>query len=419
MENTTNSKSNNQNSPIVELDPKTIEIIKSTAPVLAEHGEAIAVRLYELLLSSEPELTQFFNPSNQSSGKQAKALANAVYAVAANIDNLAPLESAVVQIAHKHRSLQIQPEHYPIVGENLLLAIQQILRIEPTSEVITAWAKAYEFIANIFIDLEARMYKEAESQPGGWSGFKDFKVIKKEKESSVITSFYLQPSDGGPITNYFPGQYLTVKIRRPQDSYAQIRHYSISDAPGKDYYRISVKREESFGESGGVSAYLHDHLEEGGTISLAAPAGTFTLDLSSSRPLVLISGGVGLTPLVSMLNATVELQPNRPIIFIQAALNGTVHAMKDYITSMTKTYPHVKSFVCYEKPTELDYLEKNFHQEGFINAKWLEEILEELNSDFYFCGPTAFMSTINSILNELKIPQAQRQFEFFGPMQNI
>lgn len=401
------------------LDSQIIETVKSTAPVLAEHGEAIAIRLYELLLSSEPELTEFFNPTNQANQRQARALADAVYAVASNIDNIEVLLPAVVQIAHKHRSLQIKPEHYPIVGENLLLAISQVLGLDPGSEIISAWAKTYDLIAQVFIDLEAQLYKDVESQPGGWSGFKEFEVVKKHPESSVITSFYLRPLDKGPIAAYLPGQYVTIKIRRPQDPYPQTRHYSLSDSPGKDYYRISVKKEDSTAINGAVSNYLHTVIKEGDVVSLAAPAGVFTLDLDSLRPLVLISGGVGVTPLISMLDVALEKQPNRPITFIQAALDSSVHAMKSYIADVVENNPHVKSFICYEQPNEADQLANNFHQKGFIDSSWLKEILEETNADFYFCGPPAFMSTVDSILEELGVPKNQRQFEFFGPAKSL
>ncbi len=180
-----------------KLDQKTIEIVKSTVPVLEEHGQAITSEFYKLLFTNHPELKNIFNQTNQKRGRQPQALANAVYAAAANIDQLENILPVVIQVGHKHRSLNIQPEHYPIVGENLLKAMKAILGDAATDEILEAWAKAYQVIADVFIDVEKGMYQETAEQKGGWTGYRDFTVYKKEKESDVITSFYLKPMDGG------------------------------------------------------------------------------------------------------------------------------------------------------------------------------------------------------------------------------
>ncbi|MGZ4134492.1 MAG: globin domain-containing protein, partial [Tumebacillaceae bacterium] len=136
------------------LSPKTIEIIKSTVPVLEVHGTAITKRFYQMLFTNHPELLNIFNHANQAQGRQQNALAGAVYAAAANIDNLAAIIPVVKQIGHKHRSLGILPEHYPIVGETLLAAIKDVLGDAATDEIINAWAEAYGVIAGAFIGIE-------------------------------------------------------------------------------------------------------------------------------------------------------------------------------------------------------------------------------------------------------------------------
>ena len=402
------------------LNAKTIEIIKSTVPVLEKHGKDITTRFYELLFSKHPELLNIFNQANQKQGRQQTALANAVYAAAANIDNLGAIIPVVKQIGQKHRALGVQPEHYPIVGENLLQAIKDVLGDAATGEIIEAWAEAYGVIADAFIGIEKEMYKETKEQPGGWEGFRNFIVDKKVKESDVITSFYLKPEDGGAIASYQAGQYLTVKVQPEGDEHTSIRHYSLSEALGKDYYRISVKREDGNGakSDGIVSTYLHQNVQAGDVLAISAPAGEFVLE-KKDLPVVLISGGVGLTPMVSMLHTVIEQQPEREVTFIHAALNSNVHAMKDDVAQLAREHSNVRSFVAYSQPTEQDRAAKNFDKEGFVDLDWLKSILPTNQADFYFCGPTPFMKVVNSALKEWGVAAENIHFEFFGPASEL
>ncbi|MDR9852762.1 NO-inducible flavohemoprotein [Paenibacillus sp. VCA1] len=396
----------------VMLTQETIDIIKSTVPVLEVHGKEITTVFYQLLFENHPELLNIFNHANQREGKQQTALANAVYAAAAHIDHLENILPAVKQIAQKHRALNVKPEHYPIVGENLLAAIKTVLGDAATPEIINAWAEAYGVIADAFIGVEAEMYREAENAPGGWAGFRPFVVERKVKESDVITSFYLKPRDGGAISSYLPGQYITVRVKPENQPYAQIRHYSLSAAPGGDSYRISVKRESGApGKPDGVvSTYLHDRIHEGDVIEISAPAGSFTLDTSKSIPLVLISGGVGLTPMASMLETVLKEQPERKVTFIHAAINESFHAMREHVEQLDASHDNLKSYICYEKPLG----QVACHKTGYIDLPWLQEITSQ-DSDFYFCGPVPFMSAVNKALKEWGVPEERIHYEFFGP----
>lgn len=398
------------------LNSKTIELIKSTVPVLEVHGKAITTRFYQLLFSNHPELLNIFNHANQKQGRQQTALANAVYAAAAHIDNLEAILPAVKQIAHKHRSLGVKAEHYPIVGQNLLAAIKDVLGNAATDEIIGAWAEAYGVIADAFIQVEAEMYREAEQQEGGWEGFRRFTVVKKVKGSNVITSFYLKPLDGGTISRFKPGQYISVKAEIGGETNTHIRQYSLSDAPGKDYYRITVKREDAVGQNprGMVSTYLHNQVQEGDTIQISAPAGDFVLDVDKQIPVVLLSGGVGLTPMVSMLN-TLANQGERPVTYIHAAINSEFHAMREHVQQLAAQHENIKSYVCYEKPTKEDRNTWNYDKEGYIDLTWLKSILPSNRADFYFCGPIPFMKAIHSALKEWGVPADRIHFEFFGP----
>ena len=401
------------------LDQKTIEIIKSTVPVLEVHGEQITTVFYKTMFENHPELLNIFNHANQKQGRQQRALAGTVYAAAKYIDNLEAILPVVNQIAHKHRSLGILPEHYPIVGKHLLIAIKEVLGDAATDEIINAWADAYGVIADAFISVEAEMYDAAANQRGGWKDFRPFIVSKKVEESEVITSFYLKPVDGKEIASFKPGQYISVKLEIEGEDFTHIRQYSLSDAPGKDYYRISVKKEAGMETPDGkVSNYLHNTVEEGEVLQISAPAGDFFLNTEKDTPVVLLSGGVGLTPMVSMLNTVADLQPEKEVTFIHAAQNGKVHALKDEVAA-TAAKAKVNSVVFYDQPTEEDRENNNFDVEGYITKEWLKENVDLAQSDFYFCGPVPFMKAINTALKGLGVTEDRIHFEFFGPMASL
>ncbi|WP_079510171.1 NO-inducible flavohemoprotein [Mesobacillus jeotgali] len=401
------------------LDQKTIEIIKSTVPVLEVHGEQITTVFYKTMFENHPELLNIFNHANQKQGRQQRALAGTVYAAAKYIDNLEAILPVVNQIAHKHRSLGILPEHYPIVGKHLLIAIKEVLGDAATDEIINAWAEAYGVIADAFISVEAEMYDAAANQKGGWDGFRPFIVAKRVEESEVITSFYLKPVDGKAIASFKPGQYISVKLEIEGEKFTHIRQYSLSDAPRKDYYRISVKKEAGMETPDGkVSNYLHNTVEEGEVLQISAPAGDFFLDTEKDTPVVLLSGGVGLTPMVSMLNTVAELQPEKEVTFIHAAQNGKVHALKDEVAA-TAAKAKVNSVVFYDQPTEEDRLNNSFDVEGYITKEWLKENVNLEHSDFYFCGPVPFMKAVNAALKDLGVTEDRIHFEFFGPMASL
>jgi nitric oxide dioxygenase len=402
------------------LDSKTIEIVKSTSPVLQEHSQKIGERFYELLFSRVPELYNMFNQTNQKRGIQQGALAYGVYLAGANIDNLEAIQSMVERVTEKHRALGVQSEQYPVVGETLLEAVKDVLGDTATDEVIAAWDKAYQAIADTFIDIEDKLYQQTEQKPGGWIGNRSFYVDRKVKESEVITSFYLKPRDGKAIPFYKAGQYLTIQADIEGEKYSHMRHYSLSDAPNKEYYRISVKREDpqDGAPAGIVSNYLHNKVSEGDSLLIAAPAGDFTF-ATEEQPIVLLSGGVGITPMMSMLNTLVETHPEREITFIHASANSKVHAMREHVEQLAEKYPNVASFVCYSDPTEQDRSENRFDKEGFMDLEWLQTVLSDNQKDFYFCGPLPFLKAMNGAFKEWGVPEERRTYERFSPISTI
>ncbi|MEG0886174.1 MAG: FAD-binding oxidoreductase, partial [Janthinobacterium sp.] len=262
-------------------------------------------------------------PKHQSSGDQPRALANSVLMYAKHIDRLEALGPLVGQIVNKHVALQILPEHYPIVGHHLLASIREVLGPDiATDEIIDAWGAAYQMLADLLIGAEEEVYAANEKAPGGWRGARTFRVAEKVPESAEITSFHLVPADGGAVVDFKPGQYIGMKLEL--DGEETRRNYSLSRAANGVGYRISVKREGN----GKVSNHLHDNVQVGDTLELFAPAGDFTL-VPSERPVAFISGGVGITPTLPMLEQA--LASGREVHFIHCARNGDVHAFREFI----------------------------------------------------------------------------------------
>lgn len=402
------------------LEQNTIDIIKSTVPVLEQHGEAITKTFYKLMFKNHPELLNIFNHANQKQGRQQKALASTVYQAAKYIDQLEAILPVVTQIAHKHRSLGIKPEHYPIVGEHLLLAIKEVLQDAATEGIIDAWAKAYGVIADAFISVEKGMYEAAENQAGGWKDFKNFKVEKIVQESDCIKSFYFKPADGGEVTNYLPGQFISLKLTNiPGQQFIHIRQYSLSSSPNNEYYRISVKREDEMNgkPAGIVSNYLHNEVQVGDFIEISAPAGDFVFEENNDKSILLLSGGVGITPMLSMLNHLAD--KNKQTVFVHAAINGNVHAFSDEVKEIDLKNESITSYICYEKPTILDQKENRFNKEGFITADWLRSIVSDKDSIVYMCGPVVFMQAMFEALIEAGIKRENIRYEFFGPAMEL
>lgn len=405
------------------LTEQTIAIVKSTAPILEEHGELLTRHFYKRMFSKNPEVAPFFNRTNQEHGTQQKALAAAICAYAANIDNLEVLGGAVELIAQKHASLQIQAEQYPIVGENLLASIREVLGEGATEAVIQAWAEAYGFLANILIGREREIYHQQQLVPNGWNGFRKFRVVRKDVESDVITSFYLQPEDGGVVPAFKPGQYITLRVPSPC-GHTTMRNYSLSDKPGQPWFRISVKRETGAAAGtpeGFVSNFLHKGVNVGDSLEVGPPCGEFFLDVTEKheRPLVLISGGVGITPTMSMLLTALEKMPGREIHFIHAALNSRTCAFKGTLRELAARHSNLKVHIRYSEATDGCRAAGDFDSEGFVDGPLIESVIPSRDADYYFCGPKPFMVNIYHQLLEWGIPATQVHLEFFGPRQEL
>lgn len=387
------------------LTPEQRAIVKSTVPLLETGGEALTTHFYNIMLAEHPEVRPFFNQAHQANGDQPRALANGVLMYARHINALDQLGGLVAKIINKHVSLQIQPEHYPVVGGCLLRAIREVLGADiATDAVISAWAAAYQQLADILIGAEEKIYADTAAAPGGWRGARAFRVARKVPESHEITSFYLQPQDGLALTGFVPGQYIGLRL--VVNGQEIRRNYSLSAAANGVDYRISVKR-----EPGGVaSGFLHDQVQEGDLLDVFPPAGDFVL-AEGDKPLVLISGGVGITPTLAMLDAA--LKSHRPVHFIHFARNRSVHAFRAAIEARQARHSQLQRFYVYdEHGNDVEAP----HAIGLLSNAALADCLPASRDvDAYFLGPKPFMRRIKKQLNELGVPEAQTRYEFFGP----
>ncbi|MGE0289934.1 MAG: NO-inducible flavohemoprotein [Bradyrhizobium sp.] len=380
------------------------EIVKATVPLLETGGEALTRHFYRILLDENPQVRPLFNQTHQASGEQQRALAGGILMYARHIDELEALGSLVGRVINKHVSLQVLPEHYPVVGAALLRAIREVLGAEiATDSVIEAWGAAYGQLADLLIQAEEDIYRAAEAANGGWRGARTFRIASKQAESEEITSFYLRPVDDAALPEFVPGQYIGLRV--VIDGEEMRRNYSLSAPANGSEYRISVKREPQ----GRVSNYLHDQLCEGDSLELFPPAGDFRLK-PSDKPLALITAGVGITPALSMLAAA--LDGGRDIHFIHCARHGGVHAFREQIENWVAGHPQLRRYFSYSEPRSGDVSDGT----GFLSEVQLSQWLpQERDIDVYFVGPKPFMSQVKRSLRALGIPEAQCHHEFFGP----
>ena len=254
-----------------------------------------------------------------------------------------------------------------------------------------------------------------------WNGFRKFSVQRKQNEGGDITSFYLVPHDKRPLPKFLPGQYLTFKLNIPGQPKQVIRCYSLSDSPRTDYYRVSIKRvppprDKPELPPGLSSNYFHDLVSEGDILDVKAPAGHFYLDIDHNFPVVLIGGGIGLTPVLSMLNHIVESGLKREVWFFYGVRNGDEHVMSEHLDSIASEYDFVKIFTCYSDPRdEQDVLGKHYTNAERVSVELFKKVLPSNNYHYYFCGPPPMMNALFKDLSDWGVPEDHIHYEAFGP----
>ena len=301
------------------LEPAHEQIVRDTLPLVGEHVEEIAPVFYGRMFAAHPELLRdTFNRGNQARGAQQKALAASVATYATLLvapDGPSPA-ALLSRIGHKHVSLGITEDQYEIVHEHLMAAIVEVLGADVvTGDVAAAWDAVYWHMARTLIAFEHGLYAEAQVTPG--DVFRTARVIRRIEESSSVASFELAAPEGDePLADFLPGQYISVGVRLA-DGARQLRQYSLSDAPGRGRWRISVRREDG-DPAGEVSSHLHRTLHEGDELQVTLPAGDLVLDAQATSPLVLVSAGIGITPMLGMLRHLAAVDSEREVVVLHA-----------------------------------------------------------------------------------------------------
>lgn len=392
------------------MDARVRELVQATIPVLREHGVMLTTHFYQRMFRHNPELKQIFNRTHNETGQQPVALAMSVLAYAENIENPSVLAPVIKLIANKHASLGIRTEHYPIVGRHLLASIKEVLGDAASDELVNAWGVAYGALADVFIEAEGKLYNEACTQDGGWSGWRTFRIVDKIKESEEITSFYLAPTDGGALPDYKAGQYTCVRVFVPELGVMQPRQYTLSDAPGGEFFRISVKREPAGASTppGRVSNRLHDAYHQGDVIDLAPPFGEFVLAEEGAEPVVLISGGVGITPMIAMLNRLTNTAKHRPVQFVHACRNAEVFAFGEHLDRVAESNPQVRLHVFHDEGPAL--AGRNI---GKVDLRALGDSILLPQAQYYLCGPKGFLQAQIETLHGLGVTSERIHAEIF------
>ena len=273
------------------------------------------------------------------------------------------------------------------------------------------------------LDLIAAPVTKVANEKGqaAWSGFRKFRVEGKVLEAESCCSFYLAPHDGRPLPAYLPGQYLTFRLQIPGQAREVTRCYSLSDSPDHtDYYRVTIKRiapppGAADAPAGLVSSHFHDRIQVGDILDVKAPSGHFHLNVDSRTPVVLVGGGIGVTPALSMLSYLIAAAGKREVWFFYGVRNGREHMLKDSLAEIAQQNPHVHMVACYSDPLATDRKSEDYHFGERVSVDLFKRVLKVNNFEFYICGPAPMMASLTKGLSEWGVPEEHIHFEAFGP----
>ena len=379
------------------LSPQSLPLIEATLPLVGERMPQIAKNFYNRMLTAHPELFDgLFSRSNQKNGTQQQALAGSIAVFATHLvanPDITP-EAMLSRIAHKHVSLDIQPEQYDIVYKYLFEAIADELSDVITAEIAAAWTEVYWLMAHALIKMEKGLYAGLASD----KPLAPWIVVKKEAAGTDAVTFTLEPADDTPVTPALPGQYVSVTAVMP-DGIRQVRQYSLS--AGTATTRVFTTKLDADGE---VSPVLHRDVQVGDTLILSVPCGDITLD-QGTGPLILASAGIGCTPSASILRSLVDSGSKREVRVLHAESTLERWALRDQMNEDVALLEAAELELWLEIPSE-------GHHEGFMS---LENVTIPADASVYLCGPLPFMQSLRSQALQSGVPADRIHYEIFGP----
>ncbi|QCU78834.1 hemin transporter [Citricoccus sp. SGAir0253] len=379
-------------------------VIEATLPVVAAHLDEITPRFYARMFAARPELLDgIFSRANQRNGTQQKALAGSIAAFASHLmahpDTLP--EKVLSRIAHKHTSLGIVEDQYPIVYEHLFAAIVDVLGEAVTEEVAAAWSEVYWLMADALIKIEKGLYAQ-QANDRAWS---PWRVVAKEPAGRGSATFRLEPADTTPVTAARPGQYVSVRVRL-EDGLRQCRQYSLSEDATSTTTRVFTTKLDEGGE---VSPFLHREVQVGDVVELSNPYGDIELD-DSDAPLVLATAGIGCTPSASVLQTLAAEASDRQVLVLHAERTEGDWALKEQMRESLTALPNADLALWLEDTT--DASAELAPRPGFMD---LAAVDLPANAKVYLCGPLPFMKAVRSQAIAAGIPATDIHYEVFGP----
>ncbi|QTD96912.1 globin domain-containing protein [Streptomyces cyanogenus] len=391
------------------LSPESAVVVRATLPAVGGALDEITARFYGTMFAEQPELLDgMFNRGNQASGEQRRALAGSIagFAQALLADPDARPDALLARIAHKHAALGVTEDQYTIVHKYLFRAIAEVLGEAVTPEVAAAWDEVYWLMAGALIAREARLYQDAQVDPR--KPWRQWTVVERREETPDAVSFLLRPADDGPLPQARAGQYVSVRVLMP-DGIHQTRQYSLSNGPGDSLRRITVKRVASVGDApeGEVSNQLHRAVRVGDELTLSAPFGDVVLD-DSDTPLLLVSAGIGCTPMVGMLEHLASTGSSRPVWVLHADRTPADHALRADVRRLADQLPDPMVEFWYEQEGS----EEAGSHTGLMD---LDALDLPADADVYLCGSLPFMRAVRTQLLQAGIPARSIRYEVFGP----
>ncbi|MGV9775914.1 globin domain-containing protein [Streptosporangium sp. NPDC003464] len=381
------------------LSAESAAIVRATLPVVGASLDAITTRFYETMFSERPELLDgLFNRGNQANGEQRRALAGSIASFATVLlDHPDERPDALLaRIAHKHTAVGVTDDQYVIVHKYLFGAIAEVLGEAVTAEVAAAWDEVYWLMAGALIAMEARIYAEAGARGG--DTWRRWRVVARRDETPDVVSFLLRPADDDPVPPARPGQYVSVRVRMP-DGVHQLRQYTLSNAGEDRLRRITVKRVDG-DPAGEVSTLLHTTVRPGDELTLSAPFGEVTLE-DGDAPLVLVSAGIGCTPMVAMLDHLVATGSSRRVLVLHADRSPAEHALREDMLR-----PAVERVFWYESGAAAP------DRDGLMD---LDGVEIPDGAVAYLCGPMPFMRDVRARLMRAGVAARDIHYEVFGP----
>ncbi|WP_193095781.1 globin domain-containing protein [Brevibacterium sp. FME17] len=395
------------------ISQPALSVIRETLPAVGASIGEITPIFYERMFAARPDLeSDLFNRGNQAQGEQQKALAGAIAAYASLLvsEDAPNIDAMMSRISNKHASLGITEDQYAIVYEHLFAAIAEVLGEAATPEVVDAWTAVYWDMADALIAAEKNLYARFDMAPGDvWN---ELVVTSRNQESPTTVSLELAREDCAALPAAQPGQYLSVQVTLP-DGAQQIRQYSLTRASNRTSWAVTVKAEPGRADSGvpagEVSNFIHDNIFEGDTVRCSLPYGDLVVE-ESDEPLLLVSAGIGCTPIIGALNHLVQTESTRPVMVLHADQSMASHAHRREMGQLVNQLPGAQMHHWYEQlgaRTVTDTV-----HEGFID---LGEVPIAANAQVYLCGPPPFMNAVRRGLAVLDIPADNVHFEVFGP----